>query len=82
MLVTYRQEGDTTYKAASAVTMDKVTSVRVCLLLRAKADSDKRAIESSINKSYVDCAGATVPKTDGYIRRAVTTTIALRNRLP
>jgi type IV pilus assembly protein PilW len=80
MQVTYREKNTTNYVDAGLVAnMDNVLGVRICLLLRAKADSDKRAIESSINKSYVDCAGATVPKTDGYIRRAVTTTVALRN---
>ena len=81
MLVTYREKDKTTYDVAGAVTMDNVSSVRICLLLRAKADSDKRAIESGVNQSYVDCSGAAATKSDGYIRRAVTMTVALRNRL-
>jgi len=81
MKVTYHEKDTTVYGIASAVNMGNVNSVRVCLLLRAKGDSDKRAIEAGVNQSYVDCSGATVTKSDGYIRRAITTTIVLRNRM-
>jgi type IV pilus assembly protein PilW len=81
MQVTYREKDQATYKVASAVTMANVSGVRLCLLLRAKGDSDKRAIEAGVNQSYVDCSGATVIKSDGYVRRAITTAIALRNNL-
>lgn len=82
MQVLYREKNKTTYDAASAVNMDNVSSVRICLLLRAKADGAQRAVESGVDQVYVDCSGASVTKSDGYIRRAMTTTIALRNRLP
>lgn len=82
MQVAYRQPGDTAYKAASAVVMENVTSIRICMLLRAKADGDKRGIESGLDQSYVDCSGTSVTKSDGYIRRVMTMTVALRNRLP
>lgn len=82
MQVTYRQPGDSAYKAASAVSMENVSSIRICLLMRAKADGDKRGIESGLGQSYVDCSGASETKSDGYIRRAMTMTVALRNRLP
>lgn len=81
--VLYRQSGGGGYVAASAVTnMDTVSGVRICLLLRANADAGKRATEADLEQTYVDCSGATVTKSDGYIRRAVTTTVVLRNRLP
>lgn len=85
MQVTYRQPGDAAYKAASSVTMANVTSVRICLLLRAKADGDKRGIELGQGQTYDDdCSAATVPvtKSDGYIRRAVGMTVVLRNQMP
>lgn len=82
MQVWYREKNKTAYEVASAVNMDNVSSVRICLVLRARADGAQRAVESGIDQVYVDCSGSSVTKSDGYIRRAMTTTIALRNRLP
>ncbi|NJN46952.1 MAG: prepilin-type N-terminal cleavage/methylation domain-containing protein [Candidatus Competibacteraceae bacterium] len=58
--------------------MNKVVSVRVCLLLR--TEEDNVAVEPS---TYVDCQGTNpLPTaTDRRFRRAFTTTISLRNRL-
>jgi hypothetical protein len=82
MQVWYREKNKTTYEVASAVNMDNVSSVRICVLLRARADGAQRAVELGVNQVYVDCSGASVTKSDGYIRRAMTTTVALRNRMP
>lgn len=72
-----------TYQDASATGatgMTIATSVRLCLLLRALADSDKRGTEAS--QIYLDCTGTSQTGTDGYLRRAITMTFDLRNRLP
>jgi type IV pilus assembly protein PilW len=83
MQVLYRQTGSTVFQNAGSVNMSNVVSVRICLLLRAMADVNKKAVDSDlINQSYVDCSGSTQTMSDGYIRRAVTTTVAIRNRLP
>lgn len=84
MQVTYREKG-TTYNSASAVNMADVTSVQICLLLRAKADGNQRATESGQSQTYDDdCSAATlsVSKSDGYIRRAIGMTFVLRNKMP
>lgn len=85
MQVTYREKDKTAYDSASAVNMANVTSVRICLLLRAKADGNQRATESGQGQTYDDdCSVATVPvsKSDGYIRRAIGMTFVLRNQMP
>ncbi len=64
--------------AAITPTMANVTSVRICVLLRALGDSDKNATNQQ--QKYVDCLGAAQTSVDGFIRRAITTTIELRNR--
>jgi len=84
MQVAYREKNKTTYDPASAVNMANVTSVRICLLLRAKADGNKRAVESGQSQTYDDdCSDATDPltKSDGYIRRAIGMTFVLRNQM-
>ena len=68
------------YLPANTATMSTVTTARICVLIRARADSDKRGTESS--QIYTDCSGAAPTGTDGYLRRAFTMTIDLRNRLP
>lgn len=52
-----------------------VTSIRVCLLMRSE---DNRAEE--INTEYTDCDGNVTSQADRRLRRAMTTTISLRNR--
>ncbi|QHS09187.1 PilW family protein [Sinimarinibacterium sp. NLF-5-8] len=51
-----------------------VTSIRVCLIMRGSQPSADK------NETYVDCGGTTQTITDGIIRRAVSTTVTLRNR--
>lgn len=70
-----------TYVPAGSAVMGSVQVVRVCLMLRAKADSDARATGSQ-QQTYLDCQGAAQTATDGYLRRAMTMTFDLRNRLP
>jgi len=66
------------YLTASSATMADVNSVRICVLLRAAADSDSKALDQK--QKYVDCLGAAHTSTDKYIRRTITTTIELRHR--
>lgn len=84
MAVTYGQPGSSsgniTYRDADNTTMATVTTVRMCLLIRALADSDKRGTEPS--QIYIDCNGTSQTGTDGYLRRAVNMTFDIRNRLP
>lgn len=68
------------YVAANSAAMGTVTSIRVCLLLRANADTNKRGVEGG--QTYKDCSGANQTKSDGFLRRTMTMTIDLRNRLP
>jgi type IV pilus assembly protein PilW len=83
MQITYREMNTAGYFDAGAVNMDNVVAVRICLLLRAKADGAQRAVESGASQTYDNCLGGSVTKSDGYIRRAITTTVALRNpRIP
>jgi len=81
MQIVYGQSigGNYGYLTASAATMASVDSVRICLLLRAKADANKSAIDS--NQTYTDCSGVATTQSDGFLRRTVTETIGLRNRL-
>lgn len=52
-----------------------VTSIRVCLLMRS---DDNRAQEA--NTPYTDCNGNVISQADRRLRRAMTTTVSLRNR--
>lgn len=52
-----------------------VTNIRVCLIMRS---NDNMA--EQVNSPYVDCDGNVVSQADRRLRRAMTTTIALRNR--
>ena len=81
MQVTYGQPTPSRYAylAAGDATMSAVTAVRVCLLLRAKADVNKRV--NSASQTYVNCQGNSVAATDGYLRRSITMTTGLRVRL-
>lgn len=72
--------GNFGYVTAASANMGIVTSVRLCLLLRASADANKNYTDQQ--QSYVDCLGVTQTAADRRIRRAVTTTITLRNRNP
>ncbi len=60
--------------------MANVGAVRACFLLRALAESDKRATGHQ-QQTYLDCQGVSRTASDGYLRRSVTMTIDLRNRL-
>ena len=68
------------YVSATDASMKDVTAVRVCLLVRAKADAGKRA-SGVQSQTYTDCKGASVTASDGYLRRSVGMVIDLRNRL-
>lgn len=56
----------------------RVLAVRVCLLMR--STTMIRDIPTG-GASYRDCSNAAQTATDGYIRRAFTTTVMLRNRI-
>lgn len=68
-----------TYLTGTSATNANVDNVRVCLLFRAKADVSSKANPS---QTYLDCQGASKTATDGFLRRTVTMTVALRNRIP
>lgn len=68
------------YLTAGAATMPLVTAARMCLLLRAKADVNRRA-DGSQSQTYVNCLGSSVTATDGYLRRTVSITVNLRNKV-
>jgi type IV pilus assembly protein PilW len=74
---------DTTYSAESVSDRWKrVLTARVCLLMRNTASSDlssKSAITATAK--YYDCNNTLQTSTDGYLRRAYTSTILLKNRL-
>ena len=70
-----------TYVPAALAAMGTVQVVRICLILRALADSDARATGSQ-QQTYVDCQGVSRTAADGYLRRVMTMTLDLRNRLP
>jgi len=70
-----------TYVPAASAAMGTVQGVRICLILRALADSDARATGSQ-QQTYVDCQGVSRTAADGYLRRVMTMTLDLRNRLP
>lgn len=67
------------YVVASSANMSTVTSIRVCLLLRAQADANKRGVDGA--QTYVDCSGTAQTKSDGFLRRTMMLTVDLRNRL-
>ncbi len=67
------------YVVAGSANMATVTSVRICLLLRAQADANKRGVDGG--QTYVDCSGTAQTKSDGFLRRTMTMTLDLRNRL-
>lgn len=51
----------------------RVISVRICLLVRASAPDQTQPVP------YVDCNEQTVSPNDNYLRRAMSTTVTLRN---
>jgi type IV pilus assembly protein PilW len=53
----------------------RVVTVRLCLLMRSTSTSP-----ADVGTRYVDCDGAAVPATDGFMRRSYVQTVALRNR--
>lgn len=56
----------------------RVLSVRICLVVR----SEQSVMDAPQGAhSYKDCKNIDVAATDGYLRRAFTTTVLLRNRL-
>lgn len=80
--VTYLQPSPAgiSYVSATDASMKDVTAVRVCFLVRAKADAGKRSTGTQ-SQTYMDCKGASVKASDGYLRRSVGMIIDLRNRL-
>ena len=80
--VTYLQPSPAgiSYVTASDSVMDRVTAVRVCILVRAKADAGKR-VNGLASQTYTDCKGDPQTASDGYLRRSVGMVIDLRNRL-
>jgi len=72
--------GNYSYLTANVATMSAATAARVCVLLRTKADVNKRA-NGAQSQTYVDCLGSSVASSDGYLRRAVSMTVNLRNRI-
>ena len=61
----------------------RVLTVRVCLLMRNLESSDKfKKAAISTTSSYYDCNNAAQTSTDGYLRRAYTSTVLLKNRIP
>lgn len=69
--------------SAASTPIQTATSVRICLLLRTLADNDKRVTGGGApTQTYLDCSGTSRTATDGYLRRPVTLTLDLRNRLP
>jgi type IV pilus assembly protein PilW len=60
----------------------RILTVRVCLLLRNTASSDQSSRSAITDTSkYYDCSNTQRTSTDGYLRRAYTSTILLKNRL-
>lgn len=84
MQVLYGQPvgGSFAYLPANSSTMANVTGVRVCLMLRTLADANRRATDVGQSQQYWDCQGNSQSASDGFLRRPVTMTIDLRNRLP
>jgi type IV pilus assembly protein PilW len=84
MQVLYGQPvgGSFAYLPANSSTMANVTGVRVCLMLRTLADASRRATDVGQSQQYWDCQGNSQTASDGFLRRPVTMTIDLRNRLP
>lgn len=72
---------DFIYKDADLSVMASVKNVRVCLMLRTLADANRRATDVGQSQQYWDCQGQSKTASDGFLRRPVTMTIALRNRL-
>ena len=72
--------GKFSYLPAS-VNLTPATTVQLCLVLRTQADTDKRGTGTQ-NQTYINCQGSTTTASDGYLRRSLTMTVNLRNRLP
>ncbi|MGA8516088.1 MAG: PilW family protein, partial [Burkholderiaceae bacterium] len=72
---------DTTF-AAEPERWRRVITARVCLLLRNTSSSDlsARSANATTNQ-YFDCNNVQQTSTDGFLRRAYTSTILLKNRL-
>ena len=61
----------------------RVLTVRVCLLMRNLESSDKfKKAAINTTSSYYDCSNTAQTSTDGYLRRAYTSTVLLKNRIP
>lgn len=67
--------------AVGSADWSNVVAVQVCVLMRSDAPVlDSK--ESQTHASYIDCEGASQQSTDLRLRRAYTTTVGLRNRVP
>ena len=58
----------------------RVLSVKICLLVRSAIKNPRYDGTDATSGTYVDCNNATQTNSDGYLRRAFTTTVMLRNR--
>lgn len=65
--------------AAGVTDWNSVVAVHLCVLMR--SDGPVLDKEEAATLGYVDCDGASQTSTDSYLRRAFSTTLALRNRV-
>jgi type IV pilus assembly protein PilW len=72
---------DTTF-ATEPDRWKRVLTARVCLLMRSTTSSDLSARSTIATTSkYYDCDNVQQTSADGFLRRAYTSTILLKNRL-
>jgi type IV pilus assembly protein PilW len=58
----------------------RVLSVKVCMLVRSAVKNPKYDGTDATSGTYYDCNNTKQSNSDGYLRRAFTTTVMLRNR--
>jgi type IV pilus assembly protein PilW len=70
--------------AAEADRWKRVVSVKVCLVMRSteNADQTNKVTLSGVTNRYYDCNNTLQTTTDNYLRRAYTSTVLLKNRIP
>jgi type IV pilus assembly protein PilW len=72
---------DTTF-SAEPNRWQRVVSVRLCIIMRSVDGSQAaRGIADSSTNTYFDCNNVQTTSSDGRLRRAYTTTVALKNQL-
>lgn len=64
---------------ATANAWPNVVSARICVVVR----SGEKVLDSEISNglNYLNCDSTSTASTDGYVRRAYTTTVTLRNKM-